>query len=225
MRNCFFVIVFLLAFHASAEQLKCPPPVIRMTVERGHISPFPGAVFSLRDLAATMHARGRTVPFCLTNNTDIQHGSAFISGQSLSKLAAEKVEEKQKQEKPKVPITEFKIEVQDNLIRLKGKVHKLININFEIEGPMSSDGKVLVLNAKKIKALGIPVKDLLNAVGAHLSSLIHSDAEDGVVAKEDTLVFDPWKIAHIRTQIAGVQLTPQGLTISFGSAPSNKRAR
>jgi hypothetical protein len=90
---------------------------------------------------------------------------------------------------------------------------------------MSTDGRVLVLHAKKIKALGIQVKDLLNAVGVYLSTLIHSDAEDGVAAKGDTLVFDPWKIAHIRGQLTSVQVAPRGVTIVFGAATASKKAQ
>ncbi|HEV7551340.1 MAG TPA: hypothetical protein VGP65_06650, partial [Candidatus Angelobacter sp.] len=199
-----------------------PSPVTGMAVERGNVSPFPGTIVGIQGLVATMHRRGRAIPLCLTSNTDIQRGSAFISEQSLSKLASQAVQEKQTKQDSGPKIKELKIELQENTIRLKGKVHKLININFEIEGPMSTDGKVLVLNAKKIKALGIQVKDLLNAVGVYLSTLIHSDAEDGVAAKGDTLVFDPWKIAHIRGQLTSVQVASRGVTIVFGAATGSK---
>lgn len=76
----------------------------------------------------------------------------------------------------------------------------------------------MIFHAQHIKAIGIPVKDLLNAVGVHLNSLVYSQAENGVEAKEDNLIFDPWKIAYIRTTIASVQLAPSGLSVNFAPA-------
>jgi hypothetical protein len=202
------------------QQLKCPPAVTGMAVQRGQIFPLPGAVFTLQDLAATMHQRGKTVPYCLVFSTDIKRGRASISTDSLSKLASGKV-----QEESETQVKDLQIEVQGNSLRLKGKVHKVIDIDFELEGPLSTDGRVMIFHAKQIKAKGIPVKELLNAVGVHLSSLVYSQAEKGVEAKDDNLIFDPWKIAYIRTTITSVQLAPSGLTVNFGSAKSTQQKR
>jgi hypothetical protein len=217
------VLLAFVLFGAPAgwtQQVKCPPAVTGMAVQRGQIFPLPGAVFTLQDFAATMHQRGNTVPYCLVFFTDIRSGRASISPESLSKIASEKV-----QEDSKTQVKDLNIEVQGNSLRLKGKVHKAIDIDFEIEGPISTDGRVMIFHAKQIKAKGIPVKELLNAVGLHLSSLVYSQQEKGVEAKDDNLIFDPWKIAYIRATITSVQLAPNGLTVNFRSATATEQKR
>jgi hypothetical protein len=62
----FIISVELFDAQASwAQKLKCPPAESGMAVQHGEIFPLPGAVFSLENLAATMHAREKTVPYCL----------------------------------------------------------------------------------------------------------------------------------------------------------------
>lgn len=197
---------------AEAEQLKCPAPVTKMTMERGQYSPLEGATFNLQDFAANMVSRGKASPLCFTRNTDVLHGQAFISSESLTKLFAQKVQQ------ANTSVSDLKVEIKDDSAHLSGKVHKGIDIPFEIEGPISTDGTVLILHAKKIKAEGIPVKGLLGMVGVHLGSLLGSDSVDGVAVKGDTLVFEPAKIAHVRGRITSARISTDGLTIVFGQA-------
>lgn len=179
-------------------------------MEKGQYSPLEGAMFNLQDFAATMVARGKSSPLCFARTTEVQHGEVFISAESLTKLFAQKVEQS------KSSISELKVEVKDNAAHLSGKVHKGIDIPFEIEGPISSDGTLLILHAKKIKAEGIPVKGLLGMVGVHLGSMLGSEGVSGVSATGDTLVFEPVKIAHVRGRITSAQLTSKGLALVFG---------
>lgn len=200
--------------------MKCPPAVTGMMMQRGRIFPLPGAVFTLQNLSATMHQRGKAVPYCLVFFTDIRSGTASISTESLSKLASEQVQEESQTE-----VKDLQIGVQDNSLWLKGKVHKVIDIDFEVEGPLSTDERVMIFHANRIKVKGIQVKDLLNALGVHLSSLVYSQDEKGVDAKDDSLIFDPWKIAYLRATITSVQLAPNGLTVNFGTATASQQKR
>ena len=198
------------ALVAGAEQLKCPSPVTEMTMEKGQYSPLQGATFNLEGFAAKMVARGKTSPLCFARTTDVLHGQAFISSESLTKLFAQKVQQ------ANASVSDLKIELNSDAAHLSGKVHKKIDIPFEIEGPVSTDGTVLILHAKKIKAEGIPVKGLLGIIGVHLGSLLGSESVDGVAAKGDTLIFEPAKIAHVRGKITSARITSDGLTITFG---------
>jgi hypothetical protein len=206
-------IALMWAFGASAaqaEQLRCPSPVTKMTMEKGQYSPLEGATFNLQDFAATMVARGKTSPLCFARNTDVLHGQAFISSESLTKLFAQKVQQ------ANASVSDLKVDIKGEAAHLSGKVHKGIAIPFEIEGPMSTDGTVLILHTKKIKAEGIPVKGLLGIVGVHLGSLLGSESVNGVAARGDTLVFEPAKIAHVRGRITSARISTEGLTIIFG---------
>lgn len=219
-RFALLAIVLFAGMPARTQQLKCPPAVTGMVMQRGQIFPLPGAAFTLQDLAATMHQRGKTVPYCLVFFTDIHGGKASISTESLSRLASEKVQEQSQTE-----IKDLQIGVEGNSLRLKGKVHKVIDIDFELDGTLSTDGRVMIFHANHIKVKGIQVKDLLNALGVHLSSLVYSQEEKGVEAKDDNLIFDPWKIAYLRATITSIQLAPTGLTVNFGAGTASQQKR
>ena len=188
-------------------------------MEKGQYSPLQGSMFNLQDFAANMVARGKTSPLCFARTTEIQHGEVFIGAESLTKLFAQKAQQSNSS------VSELKVEVKDSAVHLSGKVHKGIDIPFEIEGPISTDGTVLILHAKRIKAEGIPVKGLLGMVGVHLGSMIGSESVDGVAVKGDTLVFEPVKIAHVRGKITKADLTSKGLMLTFGPEVANEQSK
>jgi hypothetical protein len=188
-----------------------------MTVEKGQYSPVEGATFNLQDFAANMVALGKTSPLCFERTAHVLRGRAFISSESLTKLFDQKVQQSD------ASVSDVKVEIKGDSAHISGKVHKGIDIPFEIEGPISTDGTVLILQTKKIKAEGIPVKGLLGMVGVHLGSLLGSESVDGVVAKGNTLVFEPAKIAHVRGRITSARISTDGLTIIFGQPAQQQK--
>ena len=58
------------------------------------------------------------------------------------------------------------------------------------------------------------MKGLLDAVGAHLGSMLGSTPA-GVQAKDNQLLFEPDQIAHIRGHITSAAVTSKGLIIKF----------
>lgn len=216
--SLFIALLCALCASAAAANQRCPSPVTKMTMEKGQYSPVEGATFNLQDFAANMVARGKTSPLCFQRTTDVQHGQAFISSESLTKLFAQKVQQSD------ASVSDLKVEIKGDSAHISGKVHKGIDIPFEIEGPISTDGTVLILHTKKIKAEGIPVKGLLGMVGVHLGSLLGSESVDGVVAKDDTLMFQPAKIAYLRGRITSARISTDGLTITFGQPAQQPKA-
>ena len=67
-------------------------------------------------------------------------------------------------ESSKSSVSDLSIETQPDKVVLKGKVKKLIELPFTIEGPVTTDGRNLDLQAKSVKALGIPIEGLLDAL-------------------------------------------------------------
>jgi len=169
----------------------------------------------LQDFTANQVARGKVSPLCFMRMTDIQHGDVFIDTQSLSH------EFETKSSQSGSPVHDLKVETKQNVVDLKGTIKKLIPISFTMEGPVTTDGHVLVLYATKIKADGIPVKGLLDMLGKHPDSMLQSESIGGVIAKGDTIIFEPEKIAHVRGRIAYAEVTPQGLNVKF--APQEQR--
>ena len=197
---------------AKGEPVRCPAHVTKMIMEKGEYSPQEGATFNLENFSATMVARGKSSPLCFQRETHIHRGRVWISAESLTTMFSQKLRQSTSK------ISEIKVELKDNTAHLSGKVHKGINIPFEMEGPVSTEGTVLILETKKIKAEGLPVKGLLGMIGKDLGSILKSESANGVGAKGDTLIFVPAKIAHVHGKMTGAEITPNGLMLTFGES-------
>lgn len=207
-------IVFLLLTPAFAAQSgPCPAHETRLALDKGQYSPMSGVTFDLTNFDASMVAKGKASPLCYQRVTDIRRGDVTVTPQSLS----HEFESKMQQSNSK--IKDFKIETKEHTVAMSGKVKKVLDIPFTIEGPVSTDGQSLIFHADQIKAAGIPVKGLLGMVGDHLSSLLHSGSMKGVMVKDNTIVFETEQIANVKGHIASADVTPQGLFLKFTEAP------
>jgi hypothetical protein len=214
--------VLLFAFCASlhaAEQLKCPEPVTRIAITQGGYSPQPGTVFELHDFAANMVARGKESPLCFMRTTEIVHGDIFISSEGLARMF--KVDTHVGRVSRRLG---FSRETHPDKVVLRGKMKKVISLPFTVAGPVTTDGRNLDLHAQSIKALGIPVKGLLDALGKELGDMIQSESVHGVAATGDTLIFQPAGISHVVGHIAKVSITDKGLHVQFTESPQQKNA-
>ena len=197
---------------AQADTLRCPAKVTSMEVAKGDYSPLPGATFELQNFSALMTSRGNSSPLCFNRMTEISHGQVFVSTASLTKLFDQKIAQSNSK------LKDVKVEIKEKLAHLTGTMNKGMNVHFEIEGPVSTDGTNLILTAKKIKADGIPVKGLLGMVGKHLGDMLQSETVDGVKAEGDKLIFVPASISHVKGRIAKLDLTDAGMLLDFESA-------
>jgi hypothetical protein len=219
MRKNVWLGLVLIAFAgaAQADTLRCPAKVTTMEMGKGQYSPMPGAVFVLQNFSAAMTSRGNTSPLCYNRMTNISHGQVFISSSSLTHLFEQKIEQSQSK------IRDVKVEIKDNLAHLTGTMKKGMDLHFEISGPVSTDGTVLILKAKKISADGIPMKMLMGMLGEHLGNLLGSESVDGVKAEGDTLIFVPALISHVQGRIAKLELTNAGMMLDFEGAAAKKQ--
>lgn len=212
MRNSLFALAGIILSCCSlraAEEVTCPAPVTSMEMQKGEYSPVPGVVFNLQNFVAVMVARGKQLPLCMARTANIQHGQVSMSDASLTKIFAQKLGQTDSS------IKDMAISASGEGIKLTGKVHKGIDLPFDIEGPLSTDGKLLILHATKIKAEGIPVKGLLGLVGKNLASLFNPGPGSGVLVKENTLIFDPLELAHVRGRIQSARSVAHGLVLNF----------
>ena len=72
-----------------------------------------------------------------------------------------------------------------------------------------------MLHATSIKAGALPMKGLLDMLGKHLDSMLQSESIGGVRVNNDTIIFEPEKIAHVRGRIASADVKPEGLLVKF----------
>lgn len=213
-----FAPFLLLCCCVIAQNPPCPEPITHLIIDKGQYLPAQHAVFILQGFRADLVSHSNKQPACSLRVTQIDHGDILITADSLTNFFNRKIE------KSDSKIGEVKVEVKEGNLHLKGKIHKGVDIPFEVEGPVSTDGKNLILQARKIKSAGLPMKGLLDLLGVHLTSLINSGQVNGVVANGDKLIFEPLKIANVQGRISRVNVTGNTLDISFGGAVTKKTA-
>ena len=200
-----FVPGVLLAAPASG----CPAHPSHIELLSGSFNSQPGVSFRLRHFVANLVPMGKTAPACFQKMTVVSRAEIFVSNESLSKLFTEKLETSDSK------IKDFKVSNGTGKVTLSGKIKKLIPIQFSIEGPVTTDGTSLRVEAHSIKADGIPVKALLGLVGEHLSSVLAMKGMPGISVEENSLSFAPEQIAHLKGHIRSVESTATGLILRY----------
>ena len=90
------------------------------------------------------------------------------------------------------PIKNFTMTIKGDRVVQKGKIHKGVDLPFEITGSLSAteDGKIRV-HADKIKAEHVPVKGVLHFFGEDLAKLVNQKAERGMTIEGDDIILTP----------------------------------
>ena len=123
------------------------------------------------------------------------------------------------------PLKELSITAQDQLLKIKGKLHSKGDVPFETEGSLSptSDGKVRV-RAQKIKAAHLPVKGLMDLLGLKIEKLINTEKVRGLRVEGDDLILDPEQLfppPQIRGKLSDIKIQGNQLLMVFGSKSSS----
>lgn len=205
---------FVFSLQANSQVADCPKAPAHIHIESGDYSSRPGITFQLKHFAATLVPLGKTAPLCLKHMTVVSHAEIFVSNESLTSLFDEKLAGADSK------IKNFKVQNGEGKVTLNGKITKIIPIEFTIQGPVTTDGSLIILRAEKIKADGIPIKALLQVVGDHLSSVLKVKNVKGIEVRENDLTFSPEQIAHLRGYIQAVESSPTGLLLRFGKSPA-----
>ncbi len=209
--------VFLSSLDLYAQPSPCPLPT-HIAITSGTFSSQPGVTFRLSHFVATLEPRSKTAPACYQKDTVLAHGEIFVSNASLTQVFAGKLQGANSK------IRNFKVENGIGKVTLSGNITKIIPIAFTIEGPVTTDGVSLLLDASKIKADGVPVKELLAVVGEHLSNVLNMNGVNGVTIAGNNLAFSPEQIAHLRGHIDSVETTNEGVILRYGKVPSKMSA-
>jgi hypothetical protein len=119
------------------------------------------------------------------------------------------------------PVKEVSIRIENNRVKVKGKLHHHDDVSFETEGELSAttDGKIR-LHAHKIRALHLPVKGLMDLFGLDLADLIKTGKIRGVQVEKDDVILDPSQIfppPHIAGKITDIRLQGDYIVQIFGS--------
>lgn len=119
------------------------------------------------------------------------------------------------------PLKEVSVFVENDRLKIKGKLHGKGDVGFEVEGKLSptDDGKIR-LHAEKIRALHLPVKGLMDLFGVDIADLIKSGKVAGVQAEKDDIILDPGQILpppHISGSITAIRLQGGSIVLVFGN--------
>ena len=122
--------------------------------------------------------------------------------------------------RPQSPLSDLSIIAEKGRLKVKGKFHDKGDIPFETEGILTptADGK-LRLHSEKIKAMHVPVKDLMGLFGIDLGGLIKEGKVPGVQAQEDDLILDLEQILpppHIEGKVVSVRIEGEEIVQTFG---------
>ncbi len=90
------------------------------------------------------------------------------------------------------PIKDVQIAIKGDRLVQTGKVHKGVDVPFEIEGSLAAtpDGEIR-MHAEKIKAAHLPVKGLLHVFGQDLEDLVKTGGSRGMRVDGDDIILAP----------------------------------
>jgi hypothetical protein len=116
------------------------------------------------------------------------------------------------------------ITVQNNILKVKGRLHQKGDIPFETDGSLTltSDGKIR-LHGEKIKALHLPVKGLMDFLGIDIAKLIKNGQVPGVEAEENDLILDVDKLLpppKIQGTVTALRIQGDSIVLTFGKVDS-----
>ena len=92
---------------------------------------------------------------------------------------------------PAAPIRELRVTIEDGALMVRGKLHKGVTVPFSMVAAVSAaaDGSMR-LHAEKLKAVGVPVKGLLDLFGIDVADLMKTGKGSGIRADGDDLLID-----------------------------------
>jgi hypothetical protein len=119
------------------------------------------------------------------------------------------------------PIKAVRIIPSGSNLKIKGRLHSKGDLAFESEGSLSvtPEGEIRV-HTEKIKAGHLPVKGLMDLLGATISKLIDTRKVPGLRVDKDDLLLDPSQLfpaPHIHGHLRSISIVGNELVQEYGS--------
>jgi hypothetical protein len=121
--------------------------------------------------------------------------------------------------KPGAPLKNLSASIKGDQLLVKGLLVSKGGVPFESAGTVSvtADGQVRV-HTDKVKAVGIPVKGLMDLLGIDTSKLLSTKKVEGVSVDKDDLILDPEAILpppQIRGRLVAIALKNDAIDLKF----------
>lgn len=122
------------------------------------------------------------------------------------------------------PLKDIHIEARGQVLRIKGMMHKGVDVPFSLEGRPQPDGHGGIrLHADKVSAAHVPMKGLLHLFGEDLAKLVNTNEAHGVRMEGDDIILVPSRLTpppHILGSVTRVEINGDRIIETFGAAGS-----
>jgi len=120
------------------------------------------------------------------------------------------------------PLRDITLLAEDDHIKLKGTLHKLISIPVELLGSVAAtpDNRIQV-HVTKLSVLKVPLKGLLGGLNIGVSDLFHPNGIPGIEVSGNDIFFDTLKLLpppHIHGQLTKVRVVTPDIEEVYGNA-------
>ena len=120
------------------------------------------------------------------------------------------------------PLRDITLLAEDDHIKLKGTLHKLISMPVELLGSVAAtpDNRIQV-HVTKLSVLKVPLKGLLGGLNIGVSDLFHPKGIPGIEVSGNDIFFDTLKLLpppHIHGQLTKVRVVTPDIEEVYGNA-------
>jgi hypothetical protein len=148
-----------------------------------------GVILNVRTLDGEFVSRSRTEPPILDDpgsyTLRMRAANIWLDGPSLTNMIRQGLASRPS------PLKEVTVTIENGELRATGKLQKGVPVPFSMTASVSAtaDG-MLRLHATKLKAVGVPVKGLLDLLGLKMDDLLKMPPGSGMRADGDDLLLD-----------------------------------
>jgi hypothetical protein len=182
-------LVALSAMPSSAGQ---EPPQVHCGVEMRNVALHvaDGVVLKVRVLDGEFVGQTRGVPPTFDDpqsySLRLRSADLALDAPSLTNLLA-----LQLRRFPASPIRDVRVTIESGALHLRGKVKKGLTVSFSMIAEISAAGDgSMRLHATKLKAVGVPIKGLLDLLGVDVADVVKLPEGAGIRAEQDDLLID-----------------------------------
>lgn len=201
------VLLSLLALAALAAKPPAPAP-LRCAVEMRNVTLHlaDGVVLNVTSLNGEFVSHSATEPPVFENPASytlrIKSADVAMDAASLTTMLTQSLSRNPS------PLSGVTLVIDQGRLRAKGTLHKGVSVPFSMTATVAAtpDG-MLRLHAESVKAVGVPVKGLLDLVGLDVASVMKMPPGSGIRADKDDLLLD-----------TGAMLPPPQTVATLGSA-------
>lgn len=184
-------LLCLLAIPALVVLAAAAPGPIRCGIEMRNVSLHvaDGVVLAVSSLNGEFISRSASEPPIFDDPRSytmrLKSGDLAIDAASLTAMLRDTLS------RHPSPLHDVTITFEEGQLRAKGTLHKGVSVPFSMTASVAvtPDGR-LRLHAEKVKAVGVPVKGLLDLVGLDVEDLMKMPPESGIRADKDDLLLD-----------------------------------